>query len=120
VLDCLWPRQEEVRQSLVQSTAMISNAVLKDFDWKVKVRIARYFQAKKLAQGIKVMKIIYAFLPQVGTPQNSWWGCARPKRSKNHTSLFGVAHTYMAYIRETPPCGLFPHGIFYVCIFILV
>lgn len=37
VLDCLWPRQEEVKQSLVQSTAMISNAFLKDFDWKVKV-----------------------------------------------------------------------------------
>ena len=37
VLDCVWPRQEEVRQSLVQNTAMISNAYLKDFDWKVKV-----------------------------------------------------------------------------------
>ena len=50
MLDCLWPRQEEVRQSLVQHTAMISNAVLKDFDWKVKVRIAGYFQTKTLAQ----------------------------------------------------------------------
>ena len=37
VLDCIWPRQEEIRQSLVQNTAMISNAHLKDFDWKVKV-----------------------------------------------------------------------------------
>ena len=50
VLDCLWPRQEEVKRSLVQNTAMISNAVLKDFDWKVKVRIAGYFQTKTLAQ----------------------------------------------------------------------
>lgn len=50
VLDCLWPRQEELRQSLVQNTAMISNAVLKDFDWKVKVHIAGYFQTKTLAQ----------------------------------------------------------------------
>ena len=37
VLDCVWPRQQEVRQSLVQNTAMISNAHLKDFNWKVKV-----------------------------------------------------------------------------------
>ena len=44
MLDCLWPRQEEVRQSLVQNTAMISNAVLKDFDWKVKVFITHYLQ----------------------------------------------------------------------------
>ena len=58
VLDCLWPRQEEVRQSMVQNTAMISNAVLKDFDWKVKVRIAGYFQTKTLAQWTKVMKIM--------------------------------------------------------------
>jgi len=40
VLDCVWPRQEEVRQSLVQNTAMISNAYLKDFDWKVKMTMA--------------------------------------------------------------------------------
>ena len=55
----------------------------------------------------------YAVLPQVGTPQNSWWGCPRPKWHKNHTSRFGVAHTYMTYIREYPPPpppsrGLFP------------
>ena len=37
VLDCLWPRQEEVRQSLVLKTAAITNSYLKDFDWKVKV-----------------------------------------------------------------------------------
>ena len=37
VLDCIWPRQEEVRRSLVLSTASISNSYLKDFDWKVKV-----------------------------------------------------------------------------------
>ena len=37
VLDCIWPRQEEVRRSLVLSTAAISNSYLKDFDWKVKV-----------------------------------------------------------------------------------
>lgn len=27
-----------MKQSLVQSTAMVSNAYLKDFDWKVKVK----------------------------------------------------------------------------------
>ena len=43
---------------MVQNTAMISNAVLKDFDWKVKVRIAGYFQTKTLAQWTKVMKIM--------------------------------------------------------------
>ena len=37
VLDCIWPRQEEVRRSLVLSTAAITNSYLKDFDWKVKV-----------------------------------------------------------------------------------
>lgn len=37
VLDCVWPRQEEVKQSLLQNTAVISSAYLKDFDWKVKV-----------------------------------------------------------------------------------
>lgn len=37
VLDSVWPRQEEVRQSLVLSTAAITNSYLKDFDWKVKV-----------------------------------------------------------------------------------
>lgn len=37
VLDCIWPRQEEVRRSLVLSTAAISNSYLKDFDWKVKM-----------------------------------------------------------------------------------
>ncbi|XP_074620035.1 COMM domain-containing protein 8-like [Acropora palmata] len=40
VLDCLWPRREEMKQSLVQSTAMVSNAYLKDFDWKVKMIMA--------------------------------------------------------------------------------
>lgn len=37
VLDCIWPRQEEVRQSLVLSTAAVTNSYLTDFDWKVKV-----------------------------------------------------------------------------------
>ena len=42
VLDCIWPRQEEVRKSLVLSTAAISNSYLKDFDWKVKVSDQHY------------------------------------------------------------------------------
>lgn len=37
VLDCIWPRQEDVRRSLILSTAAITNSYLKDFDWKVKV-----------------------------------------------------------------------------------
>ena len=37
ILDCVWPRQEEVRQMLVFNAASISNSYLKDFDWKVKV-----------------------------------------------------------------------------------
>ena len=37
ILDCVWPRQEEVRQMLVLNAASISNSYLKDFDWKVKV-----------------------------------------------------------------------------------
>ncbi|KAJ7382184.1 COMM domain [Desmophyllum pertusum] len=40
VLDCLWPRQEEVRQSLVLKTAAITNSYLKDFDWKVKMTMS--------------------------------------------------------------------------------
>ena len=38
VVECLWPRRDEIRQSLSKHTATISNAHLKDFDWKVKVR----------------------------------------------------------------------------------
>ena len=37
ILDCVWPRQEEVRQMLVLNATSISNSYLKDFDWKVKV-----------------------------------------------------------------------------------
>ncbi|KAL9972546.1 hypothetical protein ACROYT_G018874 [Oculina patagonica] len=40
VLDSVWPRQEEVRQSLVLSTAAITNSYLKDFDWKVKMTMS--------------------------------------------------------------------------------
>ncbi|PFX27611.1 COMM domain-containing protein 8 [Stylophora pistillata] len=40
VLDCVWPRQEEVRQMLVLNAASISNSYLKDFDWKVKMTMS--------------------------------------------------------------------------------
>nr|XP_058952180.1 COMM domain-containing protein 8-like [Pocillopora verrucosa] len=40
ILDCVWPRQEEVRQMLVLNAASISNSYLKDFDWKVKMTMS--------------------------------------------------------------------------------
>ena len=33
-------RREELRQALLQKTAAISNSLLKDFDWQLKVTIA--------------------------------------------------------------------------------
>ena len=39
ICSCLSARQDEVRAALVNSTAGITNAYLKDFDWKVKVII---------------------------------------------------------------------------------
>ncbi|EDO26211.1 predicted protein, partial [Nematostella vectensis] len=40
ILDCLLPRYDEVRAALVATTAGITSAQLKDFDWKLKMVLA--------------------------------------------------------------------------------
>lgn len=37
VFGCLLARKDEIRAAFVSNTAGITNAYLKDFDWKVKV-----------------------------------------------------------------------------------
>lgn len=37
VTECLRPRKDEIRLALIQETCDLSQATLKDFDWKLKV-----------------------------------------------------------------------------------
>ena len=38
VNECLTPRKDEIRLAQIEETCSISQATLKDFDWKLKVK----------------------------------------------------------------------------------